>query len=157
MVQALATIMAASPVLHAGPAHLVTNVFALGMFGPRVVRALGWWKFSSLFLLAGILANLASTALMARPVIGASGAIAGVMTAHLVLFPRSRLAPLIGLWIALQVVFCSVALDFGGVAWPAHVLGAVIGAGFVFLVRSASSLLLRLRQFRCATRNSIAP
>lgn len=146
--------MGSSPVLHAGPAHLATNVFALGMFGPRVVRALGWWKFSFPFLLAGILTNCASAALMARPVIGASGAVAAVMAAHLALFPRSIYAPFIALWVALQVVFASIALDFGGVAWPAHVLGAVIGAGFVFPARPAPT---RRRNCCCACDNFVAP
>lgn len=131
--------MTLSVFTHADPAHLLANLVALAVFGPRVGRALGWWRLAALFLLAGVLANQASAALIARPVIGASGAVAAVMAAHWALFPRSIYAPFIALWIALQIVFASIALDFGGVAWPAHVLGAVIGAGFVFLVRPTSS------------------
>lgn len=90
-----------------------------------------------LFLAAGVLANASAAALLDRPVIGASSAVAGVMTAHLVLFPCSRLALLIVLWIALQAVFAGVALDLGGIAWPAHLVGAAIGAAVAQVFRLA--------------------
>lgn len=114
--------------IHADVPHFLGNLVALAIVSPRVLRALGVWRFGSLFLLAGVIANAIAAALIDRPVIGASGAVAGVMAAHLVLFPRSRLAPLISLWIALQVVFACVAIDFGGVAWLAHLVGAALGA-----------------------------
>ena len=124
MVSAILT----SLVMHADAAHLVGNLLALAIVGPRVWSALGWWRWLALFLVSGLVANASAAALLDRPVIGASGAVAGVMAAHLVLSPRSRLALLIALWIALQAVFASVALDFGGVAWPAHLVGSGIGA-----------------------------
>ena len=119
---------------HADTWHLLGNLLALAVFGPRVFRALGAWRCAALFLVAGTLANSAAAAAIGRPVIGASGAVAGVMAAHLVLFPTSRLAPVVMLWIALQLVFACIALDFAGVAWPAHLAGAAVGAGFVQLV-----------------------
>lgn len=121
---------------HADAAHLLGNLAALTIFCPRVWRAVGAWGCLALFLVAGIVANVSAAALLDRPVIGASGAVAGVMAAHLVLFPRSRLALLIALWIALQAVFASVALDFGGVAWPAHLVGAALGVVAALAFRS---------------------
>lgn len=120
---------------HAGAWHLLGNLVVLAIVGPPVWRSLGWWRLGALFLASGVLANASAAALLDRPVIGASGAVAGVMAAHLVLFQRSRLALLIALWIVLQAVFASIALDFGGVAWPAHLVGAALGAAFVCLAR----------------------
>ncbi len=112
---------------HAGMAHLAGNAAALAVVGPRVMRVLGCWRITALFLVAGVVGNGVAALLLHRHVIGASGAVAGVMAAYLVLFPRSRLALLIGLWIALQFVFAVAAFDFGGVAWPAHIVGAATG------------------------------
>lgn len=120
---------------HAGPSHLIGNLLALAIVGLPVWRVLGWWRAGALFLVSGVLANACAAALLERPVIGASGAVAGVMAAHLVLFPDSRLAPLIGLWGALQVVFACIAFDFGGVAWCAHLIGAALGAVFALAAR----------------------
>ena len=131
------TLPTASVLQHTSVAHLIANVAMLAIVGPRVWRVLGAWRFAVLFLLAGMLANVSAAALIERPVIGASSAVAGVMAAHLVLFPSSRYAPFIGLWIALQVVFASVGLDFAGIAWIAHLIGAAVGATFALLVRFA--------------------
>lgn len=120
---------------HADAAHLLVNLAMLAVVGPRVLRALGWWRSAALFLLAGVAANALASSLSDRPVVGASGAVAGFMAAHLVLFPSSRLAPLIGLLIALQVVFASVGQTFAGVAWVAHVIGALVGAVYALLAR----------------------
>lgn len=121
---------------HAGPGHVLANATVLVLFAPGVGRVLNWWRLVALFLLAGVLANQVAAALIGRHVIGASGAAAGIMAAHLVLFPRSRLALLIALWIALQAVFVGIALDFGGVAWPAHLVGVVIGTVAALVFRS---------------------
>lgn len=128
--------MLTSVVMHDGALHLVGNLMAMAIVGPCVWRALGWWRWGALFLVSGLVANASAASLLDRPVIGASGAVAAIMAAHLVLFPRSRLAPLIGLWIAMQAVFAGVALDFGGVAWPAHLVGAALGALAALAFRS---------------------
>lgn len=117
----------ASIFAHAGALHLISNLLGLAIVGPRVWRALGKWRFAALFLISGALANASAAALLDRPVTGASGAVAGVMAAHLVLFPSARIAPFIGLWLALQVVFATLGLDFAGVAWPAHIVGFLLG------------------------------
>lgn len=121
---------------HAGIGHLLGNLIALAIVSRRVWRALGLWRYAALFLLSGMVANAGAAALLERPVIGASGAVAGVMAAHLVLFPHSRLALPIALWVALQAVFAGVAFDFGGVAWPAHLVGTAIGAVAALVLRS---------------------
>lgn len=121
---------------HADAWHLLGNLVAIMVIGPAVWRVLRWWRFVTLFLTAGMLANTCAAVLLDRPVIGASGAVAAVMAAHLALFPRSRLALLIALWIALQAVFAGIVLDFGGVAWPAHLVGATIGAVAALIFRS---------------------
>lgn len=121
---------------HAGLTHLLGNAAVLAVVGRRVMHALGFWRIAALFLFAGMAGNGLAAMLLHRQVIGASGAVAGVMAAHLVLFPRSRLALLIGLWIALQFVFVMVALDFGGVAWPAHIVGAAVGSLGAVVVRA---------------------
>jgi membrane associated rhomboid family serine protease len=113
---------------HASLAHLIGNAAALAIVAPRVMRALGCWWIVVLFLLAGVVGNGIATLVLHRQVIGASGAVAGVMAAYLVMFPGARLSLLIGLWIGLQFVFAMAALDFGGVAWPAHIVGAAVGS-----------------------------
>lgn len=125
-----------SVIQHADVMHLIGNLVALVIAGPRVWCTIGWWRFVALLLLSGAVANMSAAVLLDRPVIGASGAVAGVMAAHLVLFPNSRLALLIALWIALQAVFAGIALDFGGVAWPAHLVGSGIGAVAALLFRA---------------------
>jgi membrane associated rhomboid family serine protease len=142
--------------LHGGWFHLIGNMWFLWVFGSHVEDALGSAKFAIFYLLSGIAAgtvqlllNLGSTV----PTIGASGAIAGVMGAYLILFPRSRVVTLVFIivfittvelpaafmliyWFAIQLLsglasFSSFT-DQGGVAWFAHVGGFIAG---ILLVR----------------------
>lgn len=121
---------------------MLGNLTLLAVLAPRVCREVGWWRSAALFLFAGAAANQLASLTITRPVIGASGVVAAVMAVHLVLFPRSRLAPFIGLWIALQAVFATIALDFADVAWPAHMAGAAFGAMFALLARVARRRLI---------------
>jgi len=117
---------------HADALHLLTNLIGLVMFGPRVARAIGIMRAALLAAVAGELANRAAAAMIDRPVIGASAAVFALAGAWWVLFPHDRAARAgVALLIALQVVFAAAALDFGGVAWPAHIAGAMVGATFV--------------------------
>lgn len=80
--------------LHAGPSHLLGNMLALWVFGRRVEDACGPWRFLAFYLLAGTSANILFTLVqhdLAIPGIGASGAIFGVMGAHLLLYPGGRI------------------------------------------------------------------
>lgn len=148
--------------LHGGLFHLISNMWALYIFGDNVEDRMGPTRFLVFYLLCGaaaavvhILMNPNSTI----PTVGASGAISGVMGAYLVLFPYSRVITLIpffffpyffevpalffiGLWFGGQLVnaLLTSALappDIGGVAWWAHVGGFVAGIVLVrlFVVR----------------------
>jgi len=123
---------------HTDAVHLLGNLVGLTVLGPRVARALGTGHAVLLASVAGELANRAAAALIDRPVIGASAAVFALAGAWLVLFPHDRAAHAgVVLLIALQVVFAAAALDFGGVAWCAHLVGAALGWLFAKCLLSA--------------------
>jgi membrane associated rhomboid family serine protease len=135
--------------MHAGWVHLGGNLLYLWIFGDNVEDRFGHIKFIIFYLLCGIAATFAQLAFSAEssiPNLGASGAIAGVLGAYLLMFPRGRVNVLmgrgvipmpalvvIGLWIVLQFFsgIGSIAntSETGGVAYMAHIGGFV--AGFV--------------------------
>src|SRR5207237_1386659 len=145
---AAAVTLLTSAFLHTGWLHLASNVVYLGVFGLPVERRIGRARFAALYLLSAIvggLAYLVAQPLSQTPAIGASGAIAGVIAAHLVLYPRATLgslAPvlflhvvestptllLLLLWLAAQL-FSSVAslTTSTGIAWWAHLGGFASG------------------------------
>jgi membrane associated rhomboid family serine protease len=157
--------------LHGGWLHIIGNMWYLWIFGDNVEDRLGRGRFLFLYLACGLVAafaQIASDPESTVPVIGASGAIAGVLGAYLMLFPRSRvitLVPLLivpyivripaviflGAWFALQLSRVSLSLtmvgsrDIGGIAWWAHLGG--FGAGFVL------ALLVGGRRPRAAAGN----
>ncbi len=98
--------------MHADFFHLFGNMIYLWTFGRRVEDACGHWRFLLYYLAAGMIANIGSTVLVATrsdiPGIGASGAIAGVMGAYLVLFPGARVDCLWGLGSLLRVPYAAV-------------------------------------------------
>ena len=145
--------------LHGGWMHVIGNMWYLWIFGDNVEDRVGHGRFIAFYLLCGIAAALGQVAVdpnSTLPVVGASGAIAGVMGAYFVLYPHSRVLTLIP-WIFLQIVEMPaiVLLGFwflmqllnagtiamttsshgGGVAFAAHVIGFVTGAGGVFFFR----------------------
>jgi len=150
--------------LHGGWLHVGGNLLYLGIFGDNVEDALGHVKFLWFYLLCGLLASVAHIAAGPKstvPSLGASGAIAGVLGAYLVLFPGRRVRVLartlfffgvyevpallvIGLWFALQflsgvAVLSPAAASQGGVAYWAHIGGFVAGAGLVWFFRRPRS------------------
>ncbi len=129
--------------LHGGLLHLAGNMLFLWVFGDNIEDAMGHRRFVAFFLMGGVVAGLAQALVepAARvPIIGASGAIAAVLGAYLVLHPRAKILvpilifpvylpavlPLL-FWIAFQV-FTAIAGGGGGVAWWAHIGGFVAGA-----------------------------
>jgi membrane associated rhomboid family serine protease len=133
--------------LHGGLVHLGGNLLFLWVFGNNVEDRLGHVFFALFYLAAGFvslaghtLVNLTS----ASPVIGASGAIAGVMGAYLVWYPRAKIDTLVFpiFWLRLQarwVLLAWFVLQFftspnSGVAWAAHVIGFAFGAAVGVLV-----------------------
>lgn len=142
--------------LHGGFMHLVGNMLYLWIFGDNVEDAMGPIRFLLFYLLCGVAAALAQIAVdpgSAIPLIGASGAIAGVLAAYFMLFPYARVLTLIpiffflrlisvpavfllGFWFLLQVISGAGSLGSGGgVAWFAHIGGFLAGAMLVFLFR----------------------
>jgi membrane associated rhomboid family serine protease len=145
--------------MHGGWMHLFGNMLYLWIFGDNVEDNFGSLPFLLFYLLCGVIATFAQMAAMpgsSIPNLGASGAIAGVLAAYLVLFPRGRVTVAIafggiahvpaifaiGLWIVLQLVsgIGSIANsaqtgDVGGVAYMAHIGGFVAGAVLVFVFR----------------------
>lgn len=140
-----------STFLHGGFLHIAGNMLFLWIFGNNVEDYLGKVKFVIFYLVAGIAAGFAHVLISLEgdpallPAVGASGAIAGVMGAYLVLFPRARINTLVplffiwtfvrlsawivlGLWFVLQFFTGSGS----GIAWMAHVGGFVFGAIVIF-------------------------
>jgi len=152
---ALVTLLT-SAFLHAGWLHLLSNLLYLGVFGLPVERRLGGARFLLLYVASGLVGNLAY--LLAQPAseapaVGASGAIAGVIAAHLVLFPGATLgslAPvlflhvvestptllLLLLWLGTQLLSSVASLTTTtGIAWWAHVGGFATGLAIAPLIR----------------------
>jgi membrane associated rhomboid family serine protease len=140
--------------LHAGFAHLLGNMVFLWIFGNNVEDATGHPRFLLFYLACGVAAALSH--ILTRPgstvpMVGASGAISGVLGAYFLLYPHARIVTLVllgffaqtvripaffflGLWFLMQLfpAFLSVGGDGGGVAWFAHIGGFV--AGMLLLV-----------------------
>ncbi len=144
--------------MHGGWLHLGGNMLYLWIFGDNVEDTFGPFKFLIFYLVCGIAATFAQFAVTPNssiPNVGASGAIAGVLGAYLLLFPHARVRVLVynqivampalvvlGLWIVLQVFsgVGSIATtaqteETGGVAYMAHVGGFVAGFVLTFLFR----------------------
>jgi membrane associated rhomboid family serine protease len=135
--------------LHGGLFHLGGNMLYLWIFGDNVEDLLGHAKFLVFYILCGLAASLLhilSTPNSEVPMVGASGAIAGVLGAYMIRFPRARILTLIwfgffirivaipalfvlGFWFILQLLFAlpSIGSTSGGVAFFAHVGGFLAG------------------------------
>src|SRR4029079_19775508 len=141
--------------MHGGWLHLGGNMLYLWIFGDNVEDRFGHGKFLIFYLLCGLAATFAQLAFSSGsnvPNLGASGAIAGVLGAYILLFPQGRVKVLqgqqviqvpalvvIGLWIVLQFFsgIGSVAnsANSGGVAYMAHIGGFIAGFVLTFLFR----------------------
>lgn len=136
---------------HADVFHLVGNMLFLWVFGDNVEDAMGHARFLVFYLLCGIFAGLFHSWMQsdsALPLIGASGAVAGVIAAYLMLHPHVgvwvlafKFIPLritaglaLGIWIALQFVMVIVP-DVGPTAWWAHIGGLIAGAALILVMR----------------------
>jgi membrane associated rhomboid family serine protease len=141
--------------MHAGWAHLLGNMLYLWIFGDNVEDRLGHGLYFVFYILCGLAATFAQLAISLGSSVanvGASGAIAGVLGAYLVMFPRGRVNVLlgrfvtpmsaiivIGLWFLLQIfsqinVFAAGPQEGGGVAYMAHIGGFVAGVVLTFLL-----------------------
>jgi membrane associated rhomboid family serine protease len=134
--------------LHGGWAHLLGNMLYLFIFGDNIEDVLGHGRFILFYLLTGILASFAQIAInptSSIPNLGASGAIAGVLGAYLLLFPRAKVTTIVfrfiteipalyvlGFWFAFELFRGLTALgaidpEVGGVAFFAHIGGFIAG------------------------------
>ena len=143
--------------MHAGWIHLAGNMLYLWIFGDNVESRFGHVKFSIFYLLCGIAATFAQLGFSSGsnvPTLGASGAIAGVLGAYILLFPQGKVNVLmgrgvipmpalvvIGFWIVLQLFsgIGSIAntADTGGVAYMAHIGGFIAGFVLTFWFRAS--------------------
>jgi rhomboid family protein len=143
--------------MHAGWLHLGGNMLYLWIFGDNVEDRFGHIKFTIFYLLCGLAATVAQLAFSLGsnvPNLGASGAIAGVLGAYILLFPQGRVKVLqgqqviqvpalivIGIWIVLQFFsgIGSIAntAQAGGVAYMAHIGGFLAGFVLTFLFRGS--------------------
>ncbi len=143
--------------LHGGWLHVIGNMWFLWIFGDNVEDSMGSVRFAIFYLLCGLAAaaaQIVSNPESAIPMVGASGAIGGVMGAYIVLYPRVHVHMLIflgfyittiavpavlmlGYWLAVQLIsgFGSLGAQGGGVAFWAHVGGFVAGAILILLFR----------------------
>ena len=146
--------------LHAGWMHLISNMLFLWVFADNVEDAFGYFAFALFYLLCGIagaLAHVLMTPNSSAPLIGASGAVSGVIGAYVLLYPKARVwillffrIPLrisavwvLGGWFLLQVFSVFMAQKNGDVevAWWAHIGGFVAGIAITLVLRSR--LLIR--------------
>ncbi|PKN93998.1 MAG: rhomboid family intramembrane serine protease [Chloroflexi bacterium HGW-Chloroflexi-6] len=145
--------------MHAGWVHLGGNMLYLWIFGDNVEDRFGHALFAIFYLLCGLAATFAQMAFnldSTIPNLGASGAIAGVLGAYILMFPQQKVRVLIGrvvtpvsavivigLWIVLQFFsgIGSIAdtADTGGVAYMAHIGGFIAGFALTFLLKGNST------------------
>ncbi len=143
--------------LHGDWWHLIGNMLFLWVFGDNVEDAMGSIRFTAFYLLSGVAAGLAhiyANVGSDAPLIGASGAIAGVIGAYLMLYPRVWMWSLafmrlplklpafivIGAWVATQIVFVALGIE-DGTAWWAHLGGFVAGVVLVVVFKRSDQPL----------------
>jgi membrane associated rhomboid family serine protease len=160
--------------LHGGWLHLLGNMWVLYIFGDNVEDRLGRWRYLAFYLSCGLSGSVLQVMVSPDspvPSVGASGAIAGVMGAYLLMFPQASVlaavpifffltflevpaAVFLGVWVLLQlfqgVAALGPAAEVGGVAWFAHVGGFAAGVAWVLLMPTArheGSWIHRYRPF----------
>ena len=148
--------------LHGSWMHLLGNMLYLWIVGDNVEEVLGPYVYLIVYLACGLVGSLAQVLVnpdSVTPTLGASGAIAGIMGAYVIWFPHNQIRVLlfrfitvlpailvIGAWIALQIYLGTDALrhvgdDAGGVAYLAHVGGALTGIAVAFLFKDKANYI----------------
>jgi membrane associated rhomboid family serine protease len=150
-IPAAATVIT-SMFLHGGAVHLGGNMLYLWIFGNNIEDAMGRVRFIVFYLLCGSLASYGHASMHSSsltPLIGASGAVSGVLGAYVMLYPRARVVTLVligfyartvevPVWIVLQFLNAMLAgAAAGGVAWYAHIAGFVAGGALIGLFKRA--------------------
>ena len=145
--------------VHAGWAHIAGNMLFLWVFGDNIEDRIGHWRYLAFYLVCGFAASALQIAVAPGtdlPSVGASGAIAGVLGAYLILYPTAMVqvvilplfflpfflpaVALIGIWFVMQlfagVAELGAATAGSGVAWWAHVGGFIAGVVLILLLRN---------------------
>ena len=153
-----------STFLHGGWMHILGNMLFLWIYGDNVEDQMGRLKFLVFYLICGVVASLTHVMIdpgSTTPLVGASGAIAGVMAAYVLMFPRAKIRVIavilifirftyfpafvvIGIWAALQIVAvpASLSAEGGGVAYFAHIGGFVAGLVLTPLFKKRGVVLM---------------
>jgi len=140
--------------LHGGVMHILGNMVYLWIFGNNVEDLMGHGRFLIFYLICGLAAAMSQIAVFPRstvPMVGASGAVSGVLAAYLILFPAARVLTLIFVFVFVRIVAVPAVIVLGlwfliqllnagqmrgaGVAWFAHIGGFVAGLLLVALFR----------------------
>lgn len=154
--------------MHASWSHIIGNMVFLWAFGPEIEDAMNPWRYAAFYLaggLASMIAQIAADPGSTIPNLGASGAIAAVMGAFLITYPRDKIrtilligwfvevtfipaAVLIALWFIIQLLNFGVVADVqsGGVAYMAHIAGTIFGAVTARLFEDPRRLARQRRQ-----------
>jgi membrane associated rhomboid family serine protease len=162
----LATVFSSMFMHSINPMHVIGNMLYLWIFGDNVEDTLGHGRFLVFYLLAGVAAAVGQTLASPRssvPMIGASGAVSGVLGAYIILFPYASILTLVtfgffwrmvhipalvvlGFFIVMQLLFGLLTVsastggaESGGVAWFAHIGGFLAGVVLLFLLRPRKS------------------
>ena len=160
--------------LHGGWMHIIGNMWMLWIFGDNVEDRMGHLGYAVFYLFCGVAASTAHMLFdtgSAIPTIGASGAIAGVMGAYMVLYPRAQVlsifpiffliqmvvlpAPVfLGIWFLMQFfqgTFAAVSVQSAGVAWWAHIGGFITGFAVARLLKRTDTARPAVRVVRPGT------
>lgn len=151
------TTIFSSMFLHGGWFHIISNMWVLFIFGDNIEARMGGIRYLVFYLLSGTSAGLLQALILPAstvPMIGASGAVAGVLGAYLILFPRSRIASLVPIFFIFTLVelpafvflvfwfisqlysgLFSLQGSAGGIAWWAHIGGFIFGIFIAFFFR----------------------
>ena len=141
--------------MHGGFMHIIMNMWILWIFGDNVEDAMGKPKYLAFYLVCGLVAALSHSIFNPSskvPLVGASGAIAGVMGAYMILYPRAKIITLLfffifirivripaffflGFWFLLQLLYSPAG---GAVAYLAHVGGFLAGIALVLVLRKSN-------------------
>jgi membrane associated rhomboid family serine protease len=157
--------------LHGGWMHIIGNMWSLWIFGDNVEDRMGRAGFLCFYLLSGLAAgavHIMTNPISRVPTVGASGAIAGVMGAYLLLFPHSTVVTLVPIFFFMQVIevpailflgfwfltqlfsgtlsLAAAGAQAGGVAWWAHIGGFVVGFLWSLPLRRRTSVVRRHRR-----------
>ena len=151
--------------VHGGLIHIVGNMLFLWIFGDNVEDRFGHVLFILFYLASGVAASMGHILLdpeSTMPMVGASGAIAGVLGAYFLLFPRAQVNTLVilplfismarvpailflGFWFLFQIINSGVSSTEGGVAWFAHIGGFVAGILAALVYKAFAAAFQRSR------------